>query len=60
LPRLTKKTDLLVVSDGEQVTGNRMKAAEYGIEAVDEVTFLGAIGVSTDAMSRVTGRWARA
>ena len=60
LPRLTKKTDLLVVSDGEQVTGNRMKAAEYGIEAVDEVTFLGAIGVPTDAMSRVTGRWARA
>lgn len=59
LPRLTKKTDLLVVSDGEQVTGNRMKAAEYGIEAVDEVTFLKSIGVPTDAMARVTGRWAR-
>ncbi len=59
LPRLTKKTDALIVSDGEQVTANLQKAKDYGIETVDEVSFIVDIGIAKDATARVTGRWAR-
>jgi len=58
LPRLTKKTHLLVVSDGEQITANRLKAKEYGIETVDEPAFLAELGLPLGAIGRVTGRWA--
>lgn len=59
LPRLTKKTDALIVSDAEQATANLQKAKEYEIETVDEVSFLVEVGVAKDAVGRVTGRWAR-
>ena len=59
LPRMTKKTDALIVSDADQVTGNLQKAREYGVETVDEPEFLTGIGVSSDLIGRVSGRWAR-
>lgn len=59
LPRLTKKTDALVVSDSEQATANRHKAKEYGIEAVEETSFLPEIGIASEGIGRVIGRWAR-
>ena len=59
MPRLTKKTDALIVSDTEQMTGNRQKAAEYNIEAIEETSFLTDIGIDSTALGRVTGRWAQ-
>ena len=59
LPRLTKKTDALIVSDSEQTTANRQKAAEYKIEAIEETSFLAEIGIDSTSLGRVTGRWAR-
>ena len=59
LPRLTKKTDALIVSDNEQATANRQKAMEYKIEAIDEHSFLADIGIDTASLGRVTGRWAQ-
>lgn len=59
LPRMTKKTDVLVVADIEQATGNLQKAREYGVEIVDEPEFLTGIGMPRDSIGRVTGRWAR-
>jgi hypothetical protein len=59
LPRLTKKTDALIVSDNEQTTGNRQKAAEYKIESLEELSFLADIGIDATSLGRVTGRWAQ-
>ena len=59
LPRLTKKTDALIVSDNEQTTGNRQKAGEYNIEAIEETSFLADIGLESTSLGRVTGRWAQ-
>ena len=59
LPRLTKKTDALIVSDNEQTTGNRQKATEYDIEAIEETSFLADIGIDSTWLGRVTGRWAQ-
>jgi hypothetical protein len=59
LTRLTKKTDALIVSDNEQTTGNRQKAAEYKINAIEETSFLVDIGLESTSLGRVTGRWAR-
>jgi hypothetical protein len=59
LPRLTKKTDALIVSDNEQTTANRQKATEYNLATIEETTFLAEIGIDTAALGRVTGRWAR-
>lgn len=59
LPRLTKRTDALIVSDSEQTTGNRQKAREYNIEAIEETSFLADIGIDNASLGRVTGRWAQ-
>jgi hypothetical protein len=59
LPRLTKRTDALIVSDDEQTTGNRQKATEYKIEAIPELSFLADIGIDGASLGGVTGRWAR-
>jgi hypothetical protein len=59
LPRLTKQTDVLIVDDADQVTASLQKARSYGVETIDEADFLRAIGISSEAIGRVTGRWAR-
>ncbi len=58
LPRVTKKVDALIAADLDEVTGNQQKANDYGIPIVSEVTFLTAIGIPSDAVGRVSGRWA--
>jgi BRCT domain type II-containing protein len=58
LPRLTKKTDLLVVADASTPTTNLQKAKEYGIAMLDEPAFLAAIGIPDEAISRPSTRWA--
>jgi hypothetical protein len=58
LPRLTKKTDLLVVADSYNPTANLQKAKEYGVTMVDEQTFLASVGVPEEAISRASTRWA--
>ena len=59
VPRLTKKTDALIVSDNEQTTANRQKATEYNIDEIEEPSFLADIGIATASLGRVTGRWAQ-
>ncbi len=59
LPRLTKKTHLLVVADPNEVTGNLQKAKEYGIETISELDFLAQVGLPAEAVGRVTGQWAQ-
>jgi NAD-dependent DNA ligase len=59
VPRLTKKTDALIVSDADQVTTNLQRAKEYGIEIVPEPEFIVGVGVAAEAIERVTGRWTR-
>ena len=51
--------DALIVSDNEQTTGNRQKAGEYNIEAIEETSFLADIGLDSTSLGRVTGRWAQ-
>lgn len=58
-PRVTKKTQLLVVSDPDYSTSNLQKAKEYGIRTIQEWEFLYAIGVPPTSVTRVAGRWAR-
>jgi hypothetical protein len=58
LPRLTKKTDLLVVADPNEVTGNLQRAKEYGVEAIPETDFLVQVGLPAEAVNRVSGQWA--
>lgn len=59
LPRLTKSADALIVADSDQVTTNLQKAQSYGIEIVPEAVFVAEVGLSPEAVGRVTGRWAR-
>lgn len=59
VPRLTKKTDALILADSDQVTANLQKAKEYGIEVVQEQAFIAELGVASEAIGQVTGRWAR-
>ena len=59
LPRLTKKTDALIVADPLEPTGNLQRAREYGVPIEHEPEFLARIGIPSDAIGRVTGRWAR-
>lgn len=58
-PRLTKKTDLLVVADPGEATGNLLKAREYGIPTLDETDWLRAIGLPPEAIGRDELAWAR-
>ena len=59
LPRITKKVDALIAADPEEMTGNLLKATDYGIAIVSESAFLSAIGIPHEAIGRVEGRWAR-
>ncbi len=59
VPRLTKKTDLLVVADQNVPTSNLQKAKEYGVPIVAEPDFLVAVGIPSDAVGRNSGRWAK-
>jgi len=47
-PRVTKKVDLLVLSDPDSLSGKARKAAKYGVRRVAERAFWPAIGVSID------------
>jgi NAD-dependent DNA ligase len=59
MPRVTKRTDLLIVADDRELSGNYQKAREYAIPTVPEPEFLRTVGVPPDAIGQVTGRWAR-
>ena len=59
LPRLTKKTDALIVADPQEPTGSLQRAKAYGVPVEQEPEFLAKIGIPSDAIGRVTGRWAR-
>jgi HIRAN domain-containing protein len=58
MPRLTKKTNLLVVADRGDMTGNLVRARDYGVPTVDEIDFVRTIGIEPAAVGKVTGRWA--
>lgn len=58
LPRLTKKTDALILADAGEVTANLQKAKEYGVPVIPEPEFLAAIGLPVDAISKASGRGA--
>ena len=59
LPRVTKKCRTLIAADPDEITGNHQKASDYGIPIVSEAAFLSGIGIPSDAIGRVSGRWAR-
>ncbi len=59
LPRVTKKTDAVVVADPNEATANLQKANEYRIPIVQEPDFLSKIGLESEAIGRVSGRWTR-
>lgn len=59
LPRLTKKTDALIVADPHELTGNLQRARDYGVSIVQEPDFLLNVGIPADMIGRVTGRWAQ-
>jgi hypothetical protein len=58
LPRLTQKTDLLVVADSHNPTANLQNAKDYGVPIVDEPAFIGAIGIPMELIGRGSTRWA--
>lgn len=58
LPRLTKKTAVLVAASPNDTTGNLVRARDYGIPIVDERAFLIAIGIPEEMIGRAE-RWAR-
>jgi hypothetical protein len=60
LPRVTKKTNLLVVANPSEATANVQKAKEYGIANVSEPDFLVGIGLPVEAIAKDSNRWARA
>jgi len=60
LPRLTKRTDALILADPNELTANLQRAREYGVEVVQEPDFFEAVGITPEAIGRLTGRWARA
>jgi len=59
LPRLTKKTDALIVADPNELTANLQRAKDYGVAIVQEPDFLAAVGIPSEAIGRVSGRWTR-
>jgi NAD-dependent DNA ligase len=59
LPRLTKKTDALIVADSSEPTTNLQKARDYGVAIVQEPNFVAAVGVPPEIIGRVSERWAR-
>lgn len=59
LPRLTKRTDALIVADPGELTANLQRAREYAIEILQEPDFYVATGIPQDVVGRVSGRWAR-
>ena len=59
LPRLTKKTHALIVADPQEPTGDLQRAREYAVPIEQEPEFLARIGIPSDAIGRVTARWAR-
>ena len=58
LPRLTRKTDLLVVADSYNPTANLQNAKDYGVPIIEEPAFLAAIGIPPELVSRGSTRWA--
>ncbi len=59
LPRLTKKTAVLIVADPAEVSSNFQRAKEYGVPIVLEPDFLAEVGIPAEFVGRVTERWAR-
>jgi NAD-dependent DNA ligase len=59
LPRLTKKTDALIVADQSEVTSNVQKARGYGVVAIQERDFIIGLGIPAQLIGRVSERWAR-
>lgn len=57
--RVTKKVNLLVAAEPRDVTTNTQKAKDYGIPIVEEIAFLRAIGVPSEALAVDTLAWAR-
>jgi hypothetical protein len=58
LPRLTKKTDALIVADASYSTSNLQKAREYQVPVIDEREFLVSVGIPESAVARASARWA--
>lgn len=58
-PRVTKKTNTLVIAGEAEPSAGLVKAREYGIPTCREVEFLQIIGIPMDAIGRSAGRWAR-
>ncbi len=59
MPRVTKKTQLLVAADTTDLTANMQKARDYGIPIEGEAQFLAAIGLPPEAIGRDDLAWAR-
>ena len=59
LPRVTKKTEFLVLATGGEVTANALKARDYGIPIVPETVFLVGVGIPADAIAQAAHRWTR-
>ena len=58
-PRVTKKTEALIVADANDATGNLQRARDYGIPIITEQEFLAAIGLAPGIVGRDVTRWAR-
>jgi hypothetical protein len=59
LPRLTKKTQVLIVADSNEVTTTLQKARDYGVPIVPEPNFVAALGIPPQIIGGVSERWAR-
>jgi NAD-dependent DNA ligase len=59
LPRVTKKSQVVVASNPHEMTGNLLKAKDYGLPIVQEVDFWREVGIPPDALGRATARWAQ-
>jgi NAD-dependent DNA ligase len=57
LPRVTKKSQVVVASDLHEMTTNLLKAKEYGLPVVTEVEFWQSVGVAPAALTRAAGQW---
>jgi hypothetical protein len=58
LPRLTKKTGLLVLADPNEVTGNPQKAREYAVPVEPEPAFVASVGIPPEMIGQGAQRWA--
>jgi hypothetical protein len=59
MPRLTKKTDALIVANPAESASNLQRAREYGIQIIEEPRFVVSLGIPAELVARVSGRWAR-